>query len=291
MSIGDFSKPSASADIGAHLFPEDVGEEELIPAVPENLGAELEDDLRQKLHLLLLRGWGQLSDVYRAMVKLPDAGPTELLPLTACANSGVVGNRRVVVFAIMNEVEPNAASVARQAASTVRSMLKQASDPAVVSHLATVLATLEAVATNTQAVVEESVQLESDSAELATTLKQATGVYVYTYPHYWRHPYIPDSERRLLKVGRTTDKAWSRVVSQARQTGMPEDPLLLRVYTTEDPTATEKSFHMLLDAAEHQRSVGTAVGTEWFVTTLDYCDAVATALKLHVVKGSTEASE
>jgi hypothetical protein len=291
MSIGDFSTPSASADIGAHLFSEDVGEEELIPAVPEKLGAELDDDLRQKLHLLLLRGSGQLSDVYRAMVKLPDAGPTELLPLTSCANSGVVGNRRVVVFAIMNEAEPNAASVARQAASTVRSMLKQASDPAVASHLAIVLATLEAVATNTQAVVEESVQLESDSAELATTLKQATGVYVYTYPHYWRHPYIPDSERRLLKVGRTTDKAWSRVVSQARQTGMPEDPLLLRVYTTEDPTATEKSFHMLLDAAEHQRSVGTAVGTEWFVTTLDYCDAVATALKLHVVKGSTEASE
>jgi hypothetical protein len=78
------------------------------------------------------------------------------------------------------------------------------------------------------------------------------------------------------------------VLNQARQTGMPEDPLLLRVYTTDDPTAAEKDFHMLLDAAEHQRSVGAAVGKEWFVTTVKYCDAVATALKLTVLKGSTD---
>jgi len=54
------------------------------------------------------------------------------------------------------------------------------------------------------------------------------------------------------------------------------------------PTATEKIFHMLLDAAEHHRTVGTAVGKEWFITTVDYCDAVATALKLEVLKGNPE---
>lgn len=69
---------------------------------------------------------------------------------------------------------------------------------------------------------------------------------------------------------------------------MPEDPLLLRVYKADDPTAAEKSFHTLLDAAEHHRSVGTAVGTEWFVTTVEFCDAVAAALKLTVFKGSTD---
>lgn len=92
----------------------------------------------------------------------------------------------------------------------------------------------------------------------------------------------------MLKVGRTSNKAWSRVLAQAKSTGMPEDPLLLRVYATDDPVAAEKTFHMLLDAAEHERSLGTAVGVEWFVTTIEYCDTVATALKLDVLKGSTE---
>jgi hypothetical protein len=158
------------------------------PPVPAHLGKDLNDELREKLHKFLLHGWGQLSDVYRAMVTLPGAGPTELIPLTACANSGVVGNRRVVVFAIMDGIEPTSASVARQAASTVRSMYKAARDDEVVTRLAQVLAALEATATSTQAVEEETEQLESDSAVLADALKQAAGVYVYTYPHYWRHP-------------------------------------------------------------------------------------------------------
>lgn len=235
---------------GAEVVEED-------PPAPSHLGNGLPTDLRQKLHDLLLNGWGQLSDVYRAMVVTrPAAGPTELLPLTNCANAGVVGNRRVVVLAILDGVELTSASVARQAASTVRSMFKAAKDPAVGTHLARVLTTLEAAATSSHAVEQETEQLESDSAVLAGALKQASGVYVYTYPHYWRHPYVADSERRLLKVGRTTDKAWTRVVTQARQTGMPEDPLLLRVYKADDPTAAESAFHMLLDAAEHHRSVG-----------------------------------
>lgn len=259
------------------------------PPVPAHLGADLDPTLRAKLHQLLLHVPGQLSAVYRAMVALPGAGPTDLLPFTDCANSGVVGNRRIIVSAIMDGTEPRSASVARQAASTVRKMYKTAKDEAVISRLAHVLAALEAKATSTQAVAEETEQLESDSAVLADALKQATGVYVYTYPHYWRHPYVPDSERRLLKVGHTTNQAWNRVLNQARQTGMPEDPLLLRVYETNDPTATEKTFHMLLDAAEHERSLGAAVGKEWFVTTVDYCDAVAAALNLGVLKGSTDA--
>lgn len=267
----------------------DSAEDQLKAApVPANLGAKLDGDLREKLHKLLLRNPGQLGDVYRAIVKIPEATSTELLSLTNCANSGVVGNRRSVIWAIMNEGVPNSPSVARQAASTVRVMSKAAEDEAVKSHLGRVLTTLEDRAENPQAVAAETEQLESDSTELANALKQASGVYVYTYPHYWRHPYIAGSERRLLKVGRTTNQAWTRVISQARQTGMPEDPFLLRVYKTGEPTAVEGKFHMLLDAAEHQRSVGTAVGTEWFVTTIEYCDAVAEVLDLEVLKGSTE---
>lgn len=258
------------------------------PALPPEIGAALEPSLREKLHKLLLSVPGQLGTVYRAMLTHPTAGPTELLPHTDCANSCVVGNRRIVVQAIMEGIEPSGASVARQAASTVARLVRDVADEAVKDHLEQVLTSLRDKAGDEQAVKAETVQLPADSAVLADALKDASGVYVYTYPHYWRHPYVPDTERRMLKVGRTSNKAWARVFAQAKSTGMPEDPLLLRVYKTEDPVATDKTFHMLLDAAEHERSLGTAVGTEWFVTTIEYCDTVAIALKLDVLEGSTE---
>lgn len=263
------------------------GEPVIPPPVPDHLGQALELGLRDKLHQLIYANPGQLGSVYRAMVKLPGAKLTELLPLTTCANTGVVGNRRVIVFAIMDEVEPTASSVARQAASTVRTLVKSVLDDEMKTHLGKVLQVLEEKASSQDAVEEEGKQLEADSSELAQSLKEASGVYVYTYPHYWRHPFIPGTERRLLKIGRTANKAWARVLSQARLTGMPEDPLLLRVYCAADPADVERSFHMLLDAAEHERSVGTAVGSEWFSTTIEYCDTIATVLGLTVVKGSS----
>lgn len=138
------------------------------PPPPSHLGAGLPPPLLEDLHHLLLHGQGQLSDVYRAMLMKPTAGPTELLPLTDCANTGVVGNRRIVVFAILDGAKPKAPSVARQAASTVRSMLKSVTSDATKAHLADFLANLEAVSASTQAVEEEAAKLESDSAELAS---------------------------------------------------------------------------------------------------------------------------
>ena len=256
--------------------------------LPADLGAGLDPTLRVSLHQMLLTAPGQLRTVYRAMVQHPGAGPTELLPHTDCANAGVVGNRRVIVLAIMNGTEPTSASVARQAGSTVGTLLKQSTDADVKAYLLAIRAMLDAKAVDAQAVEAEDQQLQSDSATLESALRQASGVYVYTYPHYWKYPYDPDTDRRLLKVGRTTNQAWGRVLNQARQTGMPEDPLLLRVFETDDPNATERAFHMLLDAAQHHRSTGTAVGQEWFSSTLEFCDAVATVLKLVIHKGAAE---
>lgn len=258
------------------------------PPLPAQFGTKLGENLRQKLHQRLLHTSGQLSSVYRAMVEQPGAGPTQLLDHTDAANAGAVANRKVIVDAILEGYEPTGPTVALQAARTVSRLLRAESDDEVKTHLTNVLAKLQTRAGNEQAVEAESAELTAQSAELATALEQASGVYVYTYPHYYRHPYIADTELRMLKVGRTTNKAWNRVISQARQTGMPEDPLLLRVYETTDSTSVEKTYHMLLDAAGHDRSAGTAVGKEWFVTTLEFCDAIASVVKLKVLKGSAE---
>ena len=264
-----------------------AADDEFLPAVPADLGQHLPDGLRTGIHQLLYIAAGQIGSVYRAMVAHPGLGPTDLLPYTDCANPGVVANRRVIVFALLNGVVPTSASVARQAARTVGTLLKATSDPAVSSHLTEVLGALEARANDALAVQKEDTQLQLDSAELELKLKQASGVYVYTYPHYWKYPYEAASDRRLLKVGRTSNMAWRRVLTQARQTGMPEYPLLLRVYEADNPERVERQFHLLLDAAEHLRSSGTAVGKEWFVSTVEFCDAIASVLGLVVHEGNT----
>ncbi|MCI2237078.1 GIY-YIG nuclease family protein [Paenibacillus sp. TRM 82003] len=268
------------------MSDESVEDDEL--AVPPHLGKDLDPVLKKQLHHLLLDRSSQLGSVYRAMVEHPGAGPTELLPFTTCANTGVVGNRRVIVYAVLDGTTPDAPSVALQAARTVRTLIKRSIDPQVIAHLEAVLTRLVDRAGSEEAVEAENVQLATESAKLQQDLQTAAGVYVYTYPHYWRHPYIADTERRLLKIGRTKNQAWNRVLSQARRTGMPEDPVLLRVYKTGDPTTAERHFHALLDAAEHQRTAGIAVGTEWFVTTIDFCDAIAGALGYEVLKGSVD---
>lgn len=263
-----------------------LGAAQPLPPIPDGLGAHLDSDLRRDLHVLLLVAPGQLGSVYRAMIEHPGLGPTELLPFTDCANAGALSNRRAVVYAVMQNLETKSPSIARQSARTVNTLIKSAQSEGVKTHLAQVLSTLDAVAVDAAAVEQEAEQLASDSAKLADALKTASGVYVYTYPHYWRHPYVPNTERRMLKVGKTINEAWKRVLTQAKQTGMPEDPLLLRVYKTHDPQGLEKTFHTLLDAAEHDRALGAAVGTEWFVTTIEFCDAVAVALKLEILEGS-----
>lgn len=82
----------------------------------------------------------------------------------------------------------------------------------------------------------------------------------------------------------TTKEASERVRQQARQTGIPEDPLLLRVYQhpSKEPREVEKEFHLLLNAADHTRSETKTGGKEWFETSLEFLDAIAEVLGLTV---------
>jgi len=150
------------------------------------------------------------------------------------------------------------------------------------AHLTKVLEELELQAEDPKANQEEDKVLQTESKELeqqvASTLETASGVYVYTYPHYYKYPFEPGTRRILLKIGRTEHDAWKRVLNQARSTGAPETPLLLRVYATESAFDAERAFHKLLAAAEHSRSDAPGAGREWFSTTLEFLDAIADAL-------------
>ena len=124
-------------------------------------------------------------------------------------------------------------------------------------------------------------QVAEDAAERGTYV---TGVYVYTLAHYLNHPVAPaeddfSSDRTLLKVGMSSVDAHQRVRRQSN-TGLPEPPMLLRVYACGDDDAQEmeRSFHRLLDAFGHGSRRQRGAGKEWFLTSLDALDELADVL-------------
>jgi hypothetical protein len=108
-----------------------------------------------------------------------------------------------------------------------------------------------------------------------------SGIYVYTLPHYRKHPVEPSTEvltddRTLMKVGMSDSDVIRRFLSQQRTTSLPEDPELLRVYTgAGEMLPFEQRMHRLLRAADHRQNKGRASGTEWFLTSLKFLDALA----------------
>ena len=117
------------------------------------------------------------------------------------------------------------------------------------------------------------------------------GVYVYTLPHYRKHPVEKGnsedeaSTRTLYKVGRTEVDVKGRV--KAQSTGLPEPPLLLRCYIPIGDNApsvkeVEDQLHEVLEAADHRRNRKKGAGREWFLTSLIFLDTLAEALGLEV---------
>ncbi len=131
--------------------------------------------------------------------------------------------------------------------------------------------------------------LQSDNSQ------DVPGIYVYTYPHYYRSPVRRSQEnytddRTYLKIGLTdaeegAAKRIQRQIGEVR-TALPEPPLILRIYNQDgvDLTETEKKIQRLLEAADHNRinRRGAGVGIEWFLTHLKFLDSIADTLGLEV---------
>jgi hypothetical protein len=108
-----------------------------------------------------------------------------------------------------------------------------------------------------------------------------SGIYVYTLPHYRKHPVEPAmeealSDKTLMKVGMSDSDVIRRFRNQQRNTSLPEDPDLLRIYVgSGNILETEQRMHRLLRAADHRQNSGRQSGTEWFLTSLRFLDALA----------------
>lgn len=171
----------------------------------------------------------------------------------------------------------NSAHLARQTAARVRGWLKKHTwMPGTEEYLRTLEERLNAIANDESTIAKEESEAKKRTAEAEDS--DVPGIYVYSLPHYLRHPYDPERGHTLLKVGRSGVDVFGRISQQTRTTALPEDPVLLRIYRADADLCVdaERYFHTFLDDADHSRSTARRGGREWFLTTTKFLDRLAT---------------
>lgn len=197
-------------------------------------------------------------------------------------NPNFVWNYKRTIKALLDGDLPAAPSVASQTAARFRRLLKTTDLSSEARQvLERRLEILESRVSDPDAQAAE--EKKALAATKAAEQHAAPGIYVYTLPHYLRYPYEPELGHTLLKVGHSGSSVIQRFNSQKRETVLPEEPVLLRVYPVAEGSAeVEGQFHRLLDAADHLRRDGRSVGREWFLTTTKFLDEIARTLRLDV---------
>jgi len=213
----------------------------------------------------------------------------ELVEKTGAGNRGVVYNYQKMISAILEGKIPNSSSISRNAARSISRLIKNSNSisPATLEYLNSIRVKLIENAESETALLHDKASIEAQSEALvkvASTIKN--GIYVYSFPTYLHFGTIEDQDVFWLKIGSTKNSVWQRIVEQNRQTSMPEDPKLLRIYHKDsmDIEAIEQKFHTTLDRVGHERSAArrTRAGKEWFASTIDAVDAIAELLDLEI---------
>ncbi len=240
-----------------------------------------EDPVQSELREVVLADESVLGEVYRRTES--GESPEEIRVALGNERKTFVWNYLRSARAIVEGDLPTAPSVSLTAARRIRRVIRENElSPEAQTALDDRLRVLaERASDPTARAAEEKRALEA-SAEAEE--HAVPGVYVYSLPHYLRHRYEEDSGRTLMKVGRADRSVIKRFREQIRTTALPEDPVLLRVYVTEedDSTDKERTFHRLLEAADHDRSTARTGGTEWFLTSVRFLDEVAQTVGLEI---------
>lgn len=175
--------------------------------------------------------------------------------------------------------------VAREASSQIQRFARRHEGALPATAMERLLSLAESAAA--LAAVDESERTQRRRAQADNGIP---GIYVYALPHYLKNPVIPsvddvEADRTLMKVGMSDRNTIRRFRAQQRSTELPEDPELLRIYAGDVPSysAVEQAMHDLLRAADHRQARGDVTGTEWFLTSLKFLDAMAQSLGLRVI--------
>lgn len=235
----------------------------------------------------LLKDPTRLGDVYRGRLK--DKSPEEIAGELGVSTSGFVWNNTRHIRVIESGDYPSGVTMIRQCLSVVRGFLERHAEtlsfPAQ-SLLRDRIRDLDALSGDVSKAVFEDEKVK-EKAKVSEAEHQI-GIYVYTLPHYYRYPIEPaesedTSDKTFMKIGMSDSDVMKRFRSQQRDTVLPEDPWLLRIYSCESDTrSTETEIHEMLRAADHRQVRGKSTGKEWFCTSLTFLDHIARILKLEV---------
>jgi hypothetical protein len=212
----------------------------------------------------------------------------ELAVKSNAANRGVVYNNINILKSITDGSMPTSSSVSRY---TIRAIERLTRENEISNELGLYFKTLKERlrenANSLNALKFDQEVLDSESEKLSAKSEIFTNaIYVYSFPTYIQSGTLEDPEVMWLKIGSTRNSVWRRIVEQNRQTSMPEDPKLLRIYHKKDLDVieVEHKFHETLDKVGHERSANstTKAGKEWFATTLEALDAIAKLMDLEI---------
>ena len=255
-------------------------------------------EVLSEINQALRNNTGALGKVARA-ISDGVTSISEMVSIGAGANSGHAGNLARVYNFIQDRNPPSAPSRAAIAGRSIGGLLRDNPDLSeqAITYLRELRQLADSIEKNDEAVADEQIQLKKASEELTKKVEKLGGVYVYTFPTYLMVPAKVDPERFWLKIGQTGRVVEKRVSDQLRSTAMPEDPVILRVYTEPsgdslgseaDYAALEKKFHKLLMSAGHSKTSARSGGTEWFATTLEFLDEIAETLDLDIETRDSE---
>jgi hypothetical protein len=249
---------------------------------------ELNDQVAAEVRAALLEDQTRMGDVYRGVAagKSNDEIATELGTQT----SRFVWKYMRFARAIETGQLPTAPTMIRECGTATTGFLNRHRHRLSAETVAVLETRISQLREALERVVESGAEELEDAAvqERIHEIESARipGIYVYTLPHYLRHPVMPSSEdmladRTLMKVGKSDSDVIQRFNQQRRTTALPEDPWLLRIYSGDgDMGPVEQAFFKLLRAADHRQAVGRATGTEWFMTSLKFLDAIADSFGL-----------
>lgn len=247
-----------------------------------------DQSLQNELRKLLAEDDLLLGEIFRAMESGYESA-AEILDHTSASNRGVVYNYQKMVKAILRGTLPNSASISRNTARSISRIIRNSLSISeeTLDYLNRLQAQLIENTETESAVTNDKKVLEAQSNALAKIASEiVNGIYVYSFPTYLHFGTVENQEVYWLKIGSTKKSVWKRIVEQNRQTSMPEDPKLLRIYHKADINIdeVEYKFHSTLEAVGHERSAAsrTKAGVEWFATTLEAIDALAALMNLEI---------
>ncbi len=234
--------------------------------------------VRDEIHDYLMQDESRLGDVYR--LRREGVTDDEEIGERLGVNTSRFGwNADRQARTLLEHRAPTSPSVARQALGRINTALRSdfPFSPEARQYLEELRDDCEVSASNSASVAAQDRRLAemTDRAEAA----HVPGIYAYTLPHYLDYPKYPDTGATLMKVGHSSNSAIQRFRDQTRTTALPEEPVLLRIFTIpegRDTGEVERLFHSALKSAPGaEYVVQRSAGTEWFPATVEFLDSMA----------------